>query len=382
MKIVHICMAQYSDGWTYQENLLTKYHIKLGYEVTLITSMYCYREGNLVEDSKATFVDINGCKIVRLRKKSDGLMKKIPTYDRFYETLCKEKPDIIFSHGCQYKDAALVAKYVKEHPDVKLFVDNHADFTNSATNFISKTILHKIVWRHYAHKLLPYTKKFWGVLPARVDFLIDIYGLPKEKCELLVMGADDELVEKSNAGIETKKLREKYGIKNTDFLIVTGGKIDKAKFQTELLMKAVCGIDDQNVKLLVFGSINEEIKERIMSLVDGEKIIYAGWVFPDQSYDYFAIADLVVFPGRHSVFWEQVAGQGKPMICGKWPGTQHVDVGGNAVFVKSDEINTIKQSIESLLFDRNIYEKMLEVAMEKASKEFSYRDIAERSIIG
>lgn len=381
MKVVHICMQQYSDGWTYQENMLSKYHRKLGYEVTLVTSMYCYREGKLVEDSKTSFVDVNGAKVVRLRKKSDGFMKKIPSYDKFYATLCEEKPDIIFSHGCQYKDAALVTKYVKEHPNVKLFVDNHADFTNSATTFISKTVLHKIIWKHYAHKLLPYTEKFWGVLPARVDFLTDVYKLPQKKCELLVMGADDELVEKSNAGIETKKLREKYGIKNTDFLIVTGGKIDKAKFQTELLMKAICGIDDQNVKLLVFGSIDEEIKERIMSLVDGEKIIYAGWVSPDQSYDYFAIADLVVFPGRHSVFWEQVAGQGKPMICRKWPGTQHVDVVGNVRFISEDSVSEIKENIEDLVNHPQKYEKMKNCAAEKGKRYFSYTEISRRSIL-
>ena len=76
MKIVHICMAQYSDGWTYQENLLTKYHKILGHEVVLITSMYCYKEGNLIEDSKTTFVDVNGVKIIRLeKKKMDFLIK-------------------------------------------------------------------------------------------------------------------------------------------------------------------------------------------------------------------------------------------------------------------------------------------------------------------
>lgn len=380
MKIVHICMAQYSDGWTYQENLLTKYHIKLGHEVTLITSMYCYREGKLVEDSKTSFVDTNGCKIVRLRKKSDGPLKKIPTYDGFYQALCKETPDIIFSHGCQYKDATLVAKYVKKHPNVKLFVDNHADFTNSATNVLSKILLHKIVWKHYAHKLLPYTEKFWGVLPARVEFLTDVYKLPKEKCDLLVMGADDELVEKSNTQKEDKKLREQYGIRNTDLLIVTGGKIDKAKIQTELLIKAVKILDRQDVKLLFFGSIEEEIKERILSLVDNKTVVYAGWVTPEESYDYFTIADLVVFPGRHSVFWEQAAGQGKPMVCRSWPGTHHVDVGGNALFIKEDSVREISEIILEILEEPGRYKDMEKIAMGKGKEIFSYKEIAKRSV--
>lgn len=380
MKVVHICMQQYSDGWTYQENMLCKYHIKLGYDVTVITSMYCFREGKVVEDTKTDFYDVNGAHVIRLKKKSEGLMHKIPNYECFSDVLANEAPDIIFSHGCQYKDASLVAKYVKKHPNVKLFVDNHADFTNSATNFISKNILHKIVWKYYAHTLLPYTEKFWGVLPARVDFLIDVYRLPKEKCELLVMGADDELVEKSNAQKEEKKLREKYGIKNTDFLIVTGGKIDKAKLQTELLIKAVKKLESQDIKLLFFGSIEEEIKDRILSLVDNKQIIYVGWISPEESYDYFAIADLVAFPGRHSVFWEQVAGQGKTMVCKSWPGTHHVDVGGNVVFFIDDSEELIRKTIEEIYLDKGRYEIMKRSAVENGLKSFLYSEIAKKSI--
>lgn len=380
MKIVHICMAQYSDGWTYQENLLAKYHKILGNEVALITSMYCYKEGNLIEDSKNSFIDVNGVKIIRLKKKKDGLFKKIPTYKNFYKSLLDEKPDIIFSHGCQYRDVSLVVKYMKKYPNTKLFVDNHADFSNSARTVISKIFLHKIVWRNYAKKLLPYAEVFWGVLPARVDFLSDVYGLPKERCKLLVMGADDELVEKSKKLNMREKMREKYGIKNTDFLIVTGGKIDKAKLQTELLMKVISRIDNPNVKLLVFGSIEVDIRERIMSWVDGKKIIYAGWITPEQSYDYFESADLVVFPGRHSVFWEQVAGQGKPMVCKDWPGTRHIDVGGNVVFIERDGEDSIKEVLERIIENKELYLNMLQIATEKATKEFSYIEIAKKSI--
>lgn len=77
-------------------------------------------------------------------------------------------------------------------------MDNHSDFSNSARNWLSKNVLHKIVWRTMA-KNRTICKKFYGVLPARVDFLIDVYNLPKEKCELLVMGADDDLVKRTKS---------------------------------------------------------------------------------------------------------------------------------------------------------------------------------------
>ena len=40
-KIVHVCLCgPFSDGFSYQENILTKYHARMGLEVHVITSIY------------------------------------------------------------------------------------------------------------------------------------------------------------------------------------------------------------------------------------------------------------------------------------------------------------------------------------------------------
>ena len=95
-----------------------------------------------------------------------------------------------------FLDICRLAKYVKAHPNIRVYVDNHADYSNSAQGWISEHILHRIIWKYCAHRIEPYTSVFWGVMPARVDFLINLYDLPKDKCKLLVMGADDELAKK------------------------------------------------------------------------------------------------------------------------------------------------------------------------------------------
>ena len=41
MIICHICLSgPYNEGWTYQENLLSKYHAKLGHRVFLLATPY------------------------------------------------------------------------------------------------------------------------------------------------------------------------------------------------------------------------------------------------------------------------------------------------------------------------------------------------------
>lgn len=382
-KIVHIMLAgPVTDGWNYQDNLLTKYHKKLGYNVTIITSQWIWgNSGKLEKFEKTNYINGDGIKTIRLPiKTGDNFLSKLKRYSNLYEILNSEKADIMFIHNVAFLDVNVIASYLKKNANVRVFVDNHSDYSNSATNWVSKMVLHKFLWRRMAQKLVPFTEKFYGVLPARVDFLVDVYKTPKGNTELLAMGADDEKVIEAEKSENINFIREKYGIKQTDFLIMTGGKIDEAKTQTLLLIEAVKKIDDKRVKLIVFGSVVDSLKERVISLADGIKIQCIGWIDSCDSYKYFAATDLVVFPGRHSVFWEQVVGQGIPMICKYWKGTTHVDVGGNAQFLYEDTVDEIYKSITDLLSENKAeYLKMKAIAI-KQKNTFRYSEIAEKSL--
>lgn len=384
MKIVHLCLCSfYPDYYSYQENMLPKHHKKLGYDVEVIASTRSFDEQGkpCYLDNVGTYQNEYDIKVTRLAYKSKSrIWKRLKRYIGVFDAISKAEPDILFIHGGQFLDMDQVVKYLKDHKDVTVYVDNHADFSNSATNWLSKNILHKIVWKHTEHMIEPYTKKFYGVLPVRVDFLKNIYGLPAEKCELLVMGADDELVERSKTNGARERIRKQYGINDSDILIITGGKIDPWKTQTLLLMQAVHNISNPNVKLIVFGSVTNELKEKVLNLADSVKVQYIGWLSSEDTYDYFEASDLVVFPGRHSVMWEQVTGQGKPMIVKDWPGTHHVDLGGNVLFLTEDSVAEIQEKIESLLSDPSKLSEMARIAQEKGMQIFSYADISKRAI--
>lgn len=383
MKIVHLCLACFfPDGYSYQENMLPKFHKLEGYEVEVIASLLTFdKNGEFVYlDNADTYINENLIKVTRLKYKNPQKVYKIlRRFNSLYEALHKSEPDIIFIHGCQFLDMGVIVKYLKKNINVKVYVDNHADFSNSATNFLSKNILHGFLWRRMAKIIEPYTQKFYGVLPARVEFLINVYKLPKEKVELLVMGADDDLVKKSNNIEVRNKIRSKYNIKQDDFLVVTGGKIDSWKKQTLLLMDAVNEMEKSSIKLIVFGSVTQELKDAVKNRTS-DKVEYIGWIKAEESYDYFSASDLVVFPGRHSVFWEQVAAQGKPMLCKFWNGTDHVNVKGNVQFLYEDSVEEIKVNIKNLVEDKEKYAFMKNQAECYAAKEFSYREIAKKSI--
>lgn len=384
MKVVHLCLGSfYPDNYSYQENLLPKFHKELGYEVEVIASTQSFDSHGKVcyLQNTGTYQNEYDIKVTRIPYKTESkIWKKLKRYQGCYDALKLANPDIIFVHGGQFLDIDQVVRYVKENPSATVYVDNHADFSNSATNWFSKNILHKIIWKHCEKEIEPFTKKFYGVLPVRVDFLKEMYGLPASKCELLVMGADDELVHAASDPNVRSKIRNKYGIKENDFLVMTGGKIDQWKTQTLLLMQAVRNIKAENVKLIVFGSVTQELQDQVDALADGKKVQYIGWVQSKDSYQYFAAADLVVFPGRHSVFWEQVTGQGIPMLVKDWPGTHHVDLGGNVVFLKEDSVSEIEKNINHLVECPDEYKKMKKIAKEKGMNVFSYKNIADRAL--
>lgn len=384
MRIVHLCLGSFfPDNYSYQENMLPKFHKQQGNHVEVIASLATFDE-----NGKPTYMEHGGTyqneydiKVTRLEyRKPLKIYHRMKRYIGTYAALEAAKPEILFIHGCQFMDMDIVVRYLKKHAGIRVYVDNHADFSNSATNWLSKNILHKIFWRHTAQMVEPYTTKFYGVLPARVDFLKNLYKLPPEKCELLVMGADDDLVEAAEKPEVRREIRSKYRIAEDDFLIMTGGKIDQFKTQTLLLMEAVQKIKNPKVKLIVFGSITTDLKEKVNALADGEKVQSIGWIQAKDSYQYFAAADLVVFPGRHSVFWEQVAAQGIPMLCKKWDGTTHVDVGGNVGFLEKDSADEIQEKIQELLNQPEKYQQMKRVAVEQGKKTFLYSDIAKRCI--
>lgn len=385
MKILHVNLAMgYTEGLNYQENCVSKCHAQAGHEVTILTTPYCFTDG-VWGPCITSFDYVNdlGVHVIRLPFKYKlpyKLNKHVGVFKGTMKKLEEIQPDVVCIHNIQFQDIRLFAKYKKKHPEVKIFIDNHADFSNSARNPVSKFLLYICWWRPCAKKLEPYTERFFGVMPSRVDFLVDVYGVKRENCEVLVMGADDEAVAHSLQPEVKKGFREQYGITDNDFLIMTGGKIDAFKTQTLLLMEAVRQINRENVKLIVFGSVDKELKDKVEALCDGNMVQYIGWAKGNQSYDYFASSDLVVFPGRHSVYWEQVAGIGIPMLCKYWDGTTHVDIGGNVEFIREDSVEEIKRMIVDLIDNPEKYRNMKEKAEGIGRRMFSYSTISKRAI--
>lgn len=382
MKIVHIAAnAPYNDYWGYQDNLLPKYHKKLGHDVTLIITNTTHKDGKIVETDCADYVLNDGIRVIRLKKKKyphriiTGVCSKLEVF----EHLKTIKPDFIFYHGLLSVTIFDVIKYKKKiNPCCVIVQDNHLDYNIGCKNCtgIYKRLI-RAFRRFINRKSIPYVAKVYGVTPWRKAYAEDYFHIPKNKTDVLIMGADDDKIDLKNRNKIRNEIRNECGIADDDFLIVTGGKIDKRK-KIHYLMEA-CG-EKNGVKLLVFGQVNDDVKEEFERLLnENDNIIYIGWIDSDKVYDYFFAADLVFFPGQHSVLWEQACAAKVPCVFEKWEGMEHVNNGGNSDFVTPITVETIEQKISELKFTDKYYE-MKAVAESEATDIYLYSKIAEKSL--
>lgn len=382
MKIVHIAPnAPYNENWGYQDNLLPKYHKKLGHEVTLIVTNTMHKDGKIVETDCCDKMLDDGVRLIRLKKKKyiHRVLTNLNARLDCFDILKELRPDFVFFHGVISTTIYDVIRYKKKvNAKCKIVCDNHLDENNNSLmgKGIRKPLFSCFHWRHNK-KALKYVEKFYGVTPWRKAYLEKFFKIPPEKTDVLIMGADNEQLDFQHRKEIRASIREQYNIEKQDFLILTGGKIDKQKNIT-LLMKACAQME--NIKLLVFGNVQEDIKiefEKILS--EASNICYIGWVAADKVYDYFFAADLVVFPGGHSVMWEQACASKVPCVFKYWEGMDHVNNGGNSEFLNTITEASIRIKIKELQFTEK-YKKMKAVAESEKTNIYLYSEIAKKSL--
>lgn len=378
-KIVHIVLRDYHDDYSYQENLLSRKHCELGYDVMVITTQrYSDKNKHKAFHEVSEYTNQYGVHISILpcRSKNNFTGIFMDQSIGLYKKLTEFNPDVIFMHNFAYRDVRYIVRYALKHPQVKVYADCHTDYYNSSYNTLYGKAK-SIFARREGSILNKVAIKFWGTTPWRVEFLRDVYKLPAEKIELLILGADEKLIENRDRNSIRKEIRDKYGIPQNAFLVITGGKLDKRK-QQNLLMEAVEKLESENIWLLAFGTPSEEMKSVFQKFEGVKNIVMPGWISPDDAYSLYFASDLAFFPGTHSVLWEQAVACSVPLVVKHWHGMEHVNVNGNALLMDDVSTDSICKTVKELRFS-NQYYTMLSHA-QKCASSFFLREIALKAI--
>ena len=378
MRILHICLAAfYIDNYAYQENVLPRMHKRMGFDVRILASCESFvNNQSLGYVEPSSYINEDEIPVTRLpyrRWIPFFIAKKLRYYMGVSEYLEDYKPDLIFLHDIQFLDLIKVIKYKDKHESVVIVADGHTDYVNSARGFISKNILHGMIYKNAIRRSEKYISKFYGTLPLRNQFMREMYNIPKAKLEYLPLGVDDEKTVFVNHTSDKEMITSKYHLDINDYLVVTGGKLDSDKKNVLKLMDAVAKLQD--VSLLIFGTFSKEIESQAKERLS-EKIVFAGWQNEADSMRILSAADIVIFPYLHSTLWEQTAGIGTPLVVKSIPGFDHVNINGNCSFLESCDPHGIMERIKECMTKD---EELKALAME-ARDRFMYSKIAKRVI--
>ncbi|MDD4729946.1 MAG: glycosyltransferase family 4 protein [Dysgonamonadaceae bacterium] len=366
--------------YAYQDNMLPKYHRKAGHDVTIIAATYSrfdQKTGKVILDKCRCKNLEDGTKVIRLRPMLPLFINShVHLFFGLRKILNQERPDLIFAHGVECPNYLYLSTYKKRHPNVKIVFDNHTDFINSMHTLITKIWAKVIVKGIIVRNLLWLSNHFYGTTPERCRILNCVYGVPLGKIDLLPMGADDEVMCLNERKLIRESIRSRYNVMEEDFLIVTGGKIDRLK-NIHSLVKAVIDIKKPSIKILVFGSIVDEMKP-VFNQLQSDKVIYIGWIPSKNVYQYFYAADLVAFPGLHSVMWEQAVASRVPTAFTRINGFEHININENCLFFENNTSKYYQKVLTEIFSDNSHYNKLKANADSDDANQFLYSRIANK----
>jgi 1,2-diacylglycerol 3-alpha-glucosyltransferase len=388
MRIAHICLANfYIDGFGYQENILTSMHSRMGHQVLIVASTETYiGRTRLGYVEPGAYINEDGIEVRRLPYSAlvpRRLQTKVRAYEGLEDLLEGFRPELIFVHDVQFWDFLTIRRYVRKRP-TPVYADCHTDFVNSARGWLSRYLLHGVFYRWILAQVDPVVQRYFPTLPARADFLHEVYGLDRKKMELLPFGVDDTRTAGLDRAAVRAETRGALGIPPSATVFVTGGKLDLRKnihvaIERFSALKRNGELGD--ARLLVFGQPSPEV-QAILSLTEIHPHVHMmGWLPANQIYRMFWAADLAVFPGTHSVLWEEAIGHGLGAVLHHWEGMGHLDLGGNVRVIVDAAPETLDALFRGLLAnDADEVRRLGAAARIAGPAAFAFSAIAARSI--
>lgn len=377
MKIVNVCLTgPFTENMTYQENLLTNQMKNDGHEVIVIAGCYKYHNNKIIETPQEDTILPNKIRLIRRKDVNifgQFFSRKIRAIKGLQQLLQKINPDIIFHHGVQTYEMLTIAKYKKSNPNIKFYVDSHSDFHNSANNFLSKNILHKIFYKSVIRKALPYVDKVFYISYESMEFLKEMYNIPSKIMEYYPLGG---IVLEDSARLEKRKrIREELEFNNNDILIIHSGKMNRQKRTIELI-KAFNNVKDCNLHLILIGSLDDDINDSVMELISlDDRIKFLGWKNGNELLDYLCASDLYLQPGTQSATMQNAACTNNALALYPYP--SHKYLFKDSVFY----IETSKD-IENLLINvltrPDLLEEKRKSVFNIAKEKLDYKVLASR----
>lgn len=349
-KVVIICYS-YSDGFAYMEQKLAKAFVALRCDVLVVCSTANRIDSKTVVHVEAQEYETDGYKVCRLPFITGGHLPdhKMPIILKgMYRRLNIFNPDFVYHMSCSAVNLLSVKKYMKTHPEARLYIDNHASLANSVNNPWSKYILHGLIYKPLLHMVDKYVKQYFYVGYGEKKFIEDFYQIDKKKCSFFSLG--DFIIDEITYKSWRDRSRKTIGIKDNDIVVTYSGKFTRRKKTIEIInmmMKLLQRRKD--IHFLLVGQVQDATIEDVF-----DKYIrnappnfhYLGWRKSDELRRLLCCSDIYIQFEPSSTF--------QTALCSKCYGiTGNVDktyeLYPDGIFAKIKSIEEMEEELSCIL---------------------------------
>lgn len=379
MRIVYICDFFHPDAG-YHPNLLSKYWVRFGHEVVMLTSelermpvsLTHFFDCENIQDKDRAFEEMYGVKIIRCpiykfvsgrSVYKMGIFRKIRALN----------PDVVYVNGNDSLiGMQLTATYAKH--SFGLVMDSH--MLDMASNNRFKKLYRAFYRKTFARQIIKY--KISVIRAQNDDYVQRFLGVPLEQCPWISFGSDMLLFHPDEE--RKKKWRESHGLGESDFVLLYAGKVNKTK-GLDLFAKAVrdkfCG--ERNVCVVIVGATEgkegKELEEAFQKIEN--RVVR----FPTQKYtdlpEFYQMADLVVFPKQCSLSFFDAQACGVPVVFEDNNINVDRSSAHNAIVFASGSAEKLRDAIETFLHmegsEFTVYRKN---AVSYVKKHYNYEEKA------
>ena len=284
------------------------------------------------------------------------------------------------------------SKILKKNDFDKVILENHP------TQYLAlkwrKNYL-KYAGRYYYHchnefpgtyccsEIIKSTKKIICVSNFIANSISNLLNMPSDKFVVLRNCIDVKRFSNELNFDEKRKLKERYGIKDNEKILLFTGRITPEKGVKELV-ESLKNVSNQNYKLLILGSALNELKtktkyqEEIENIVQtiSSKVIFTGFIKYEEINKFYSIADIAVLPS----IWDDPAPltvieslvSGLPIITTNSGGIPEYATNGSAIIIErnKDLVENLSKNINSLLNDEAKLKEM-STSAKKVSKDLT-----------
>ncbi|MBR2692765.1 MAG: glycosyltransferase [Thermoguttaceae bacterium] len=379
MKIVEIEDYFHPDAG-YQINIISKYFVKFGHQVTIITGEMekiperittFFGRDNISERDKE-YTKKYGVKIVRVPLKA-FISGRAVFSNAIYGIIKNEKPDVVYVHG---NDTLTGMRYLLKYKQLgyPLIMDSHM------LEIASRNKLRKLFRTIYRLFFTPIIVKN-NIIVIRTQnepYIIKRLGIPKRLTPWISVGSDTLLFHPD----ETMRqlFRKTHNIREDAFVIIYAGKLDEAKAGL-LLAEGVQSKfkSKRDIVVLVVGKSTGEYGRKVEEKLKNSqnKVIR----FPTQKYEdlaeFYQSADIAVFPRHCSLSFYDVQACGLPVVFENNKINSDRASHNNALVFNEGSVQDFRDKIEHLAnMDKNDFDQIRNNAISFVKQSYDYESIS------